>query len=174
MDIRDQVQVYLNTAWKKERSETPYAGHSLVKFGEWTRESGFTKKDKAAYSQGDIDITIPCPVIAIVDTIIRKDNLELTITGRNVVADGTESFDQLGTNITKNKYKAGTATIQTTLTIPRFTRPTATFLVSGLGNQVFEITNITQNVDLSKYGGGKVSFYGLASEGSKILYYFRS
>ena len=40
MDIRDQIKAYLNTAWKKNRTSTPYAGHRLVKFGECTTEDG--------------------------------------------------------------------------------------------------------------------------------------
>ena len=167
MDLRDQISVYLNSAWKRGREETPHAGHSLVNFGEWTGENGFVKKDSARYKS----TTIPCPVVVIVEEKIGKKDLLLTITGRVAEYNADEEFDQIGVTITKKLYTTGTTIKSTTLTIPRFTTPTAIFLLSGLGNKIYEITSVTP--DLIKNGSnlGKVSFHGLASEGSKILYY---
>jgi len=168
MDFRDQIRYYLNTAFKQTIEDSPYSGHSLVKFGEWSREEGFVKDDSASYN----DVAVPCPVIAIVDEKIRENHLILTITGTEAVYDQDESFQQIGVTITKKTYKKGTNTVQTTLEIPRFTRELATFLISGLGNKIFEITSVTSNIPIAEQvGGGKVSFYGLASEGSKVLYY---
>jgi len=167
MDFRDQLRVYLNTSFKKHIQESPYTGHSLVKFGEWSRKTGFVKQDAVSFET----LAVPCPVIAIVDTKIRESNLTLTITAKNVDTKDTETFNQIGREITKQRYEPGSTTVQTTWEVPRFTRQYATFLVSGLGNQVYEITDITSNVTEDEPCGGKISFYGLASEGSKILYY---
>jgi len=168
MDIREQIGIYLNTSFKQNRKGTIYAGHNLVNFGYWTRMDGFVKKNSS--SKGSV--AIPCPVICIVDEKIREQNLILTITGKIAEENGTEDFQQLGTTITKKIYKTGTSIVTTTLTIERFTRPTAIFLLSGLGNKVFEITNIEANIQVNgQASGGKITFYGLASEGSKILYY---
>lgn len=45
--------------------------------------------------------------------------------------------------------------------------------MSGLGNKIFDISTITSSVlaNEDQIAGGKVTFYGLASEGSKLLYY---
>jgi len=170
MDIRDQIDVYLNTAFKQSIEQTPYSGHSLVKLAEWDRVNGFVKKESVSYVKDTIDIAVPCPVIAIVDEKIREKNLTLTIIGNVAEYDQDIEFNQLGKTIIKKQYKTSTTTSNGTLEIPRFTRPNATFLVASLGNKIFEITNITSNLPLTT-AGGKVSFYALASEGSKVLYY---
>lgn len=166
MDIRDQIKYYLNTSFKQTIESTPYAGHSLIKLAQWSRENGFVKYDSA--SKGTV--AVPCPVIAIVDRIVREEDLVLTITGYEAEDNGTEELIQLGKTINKKVYKTSTTTKLTTFEIPRLTRPYATFLVSGLGNKIFEITSITSNI-VEGYPGGTITFYGLASEGSKVLYY---
>ena len=168
IDIREQIGIYLNTSFKQTRDGTIYAGHNLVNFGYWSRTEGFVKKNSS--SKGTV--AVPCPVIAIVDEKIRESNLVLTIVGKIAEDNGTEDFEQLGTTITKKLYKTGIVERSTTLTIERFTRPTAIFLLSGLGNKIFDIT-VTSDVlaNEDQIAGGKVTFYGLASEGSRILYY---
>ena len=171
MDLRDQIDIYLNSSWKRGIDDTPYAGHQLVKFGEWSRTDGFVKKDSAMF-KGDTYLAIPCPVIVFIETKIREKDLILTITGKTTALLNTEEFSQLGTKITKKLYRPTQTTTQTTLTIPRFTRTGGIFLLSGLGNNIYDISTVTSNqTEGSTIVGGKVSFYGLASEGSKIMYY---
>ena len=166
MDIRDQIDYYLNTAFKRVNVGTPSAGHNLIQFAEWNRTDGFVKKDIAEYGE----VVVPCPVIAIVDTKIRESNLTLTITGKVAQQTGTETFNQIGREITKDVYGESETTIETTFEVPRFTRTGATFLLSGLENKIYEITDITSNVDVFGQRGGKIKFYGLASDGSKVLW----
>ena len=98
MDIRDQINYYLNTAFKQGIELDPKAGHSLILLAEWSRKYGFVKKDSALYE----DVVVPCPVIAIVEEKIREDNLTLTITGSVAELSGTETFSQIGREITKD------------------------------------------------------------------------
>lgn len=166
MDIRDQIDYYLNTAFKRINEQTPYAGHNLIELAEWNRTDGFIKKDTAKFG----DVVVPCPVIAIVETKIRESNLTLTITGKVAEQTGTETFEQIGRSITKEVYGVGATTIQTTFELPRFTRTGATFLISGLENKIYEISDITENVEIFGQRGGKIKFYGLASDGAKVLW----
>lgn len=166
MDIRDQIRYYLNSSFKQTIEESPYAGHGLVKLAEWSRLNGFVKYDTASHGT----VAVPCPVIAIVDTKIREENVTLTVTGYNAEDNGTEELNQLGKIINKKVYKTGTTTTSAEIEIPRFTRTNAVFLMTGLGNKIFEITNVVSDV-VEEKPGGVVSFYGLASEGTKVLYY---
>ena len=165
MDIRDQINYYLNTAFKQGIELDPKAGHSLILLAEWSRKYGFVKKDSALYE----DVVVPCPVIAIVEEKIREDNLTLTITGSVAELSGTETFSQIGREITKDVYTTSETTIEAEFEVQRLTREKATFLITGLENKIYEITSITANVEVLERGG-RISFYGLASTGSKILW----
>jgi len=166
MDIRQQIDYYLNTAFKKKREDTAFRGHELVHLGQWNRTAGFVKYDSAKFE----DTAFPSPVIAIVDERMREDNITLSITAKIAQEDSTETFEQIGREITLDTYEPTDTTVSVDFEIPRFTRKGAVFLISGLGNKVYEITNITANVDIVSQRGGKVNFYALASTGSKILW----
>ena len=92
MDIRDQIDYYLNTAFKRVNTETPHAGHNLIELAEWNRTDGFIKKDTAKYG----DVVVPCPVIAIVDTpvlvagtwTVERDSLFTGTTGGRITYNG--------------------------------------------------------------------------------------
>jgi len=166
MDIRDQIDYYLNTAFKRVREQTPHAGTNIIELAEWSRTEGFIKKNVSLYDS----VTAPGPVIAIVDEKIRENNLTLTIYGRVAEKAGTETWTQIGMELTKDVYEKGSEIVQAYLEIPRFTGKSACWLISGLGNKIYEITDITANVDIFGEKGGKVKFYVLASVGSQLIW----
>lgn len=170
MRLNDKIDVWLNTAFKRTREDLPiYSGHNFVKLAEWSRESGYRKISDTAW-EDSITYVIPCPIVAIVDKKIREDNLTLTITGNVAEEYGEETYEQIGKTITKKTWTTSSNTETIEWEVPRFTRKNAVFLLSGLGKRIYEISNITSNVSLPDEGG-IISFYGLASEGSKVLYY---
>lgn len=166
MRLDDKIDVWVNSAFKQRREGYPFYGHGLIKFAEWTRKNGFQKKESAEFQT----TTIPCPVVAFVEEKIREDNVTLTITGTVAEENTTESVTQGDNTFTKQLYTTSSTTESITWEVPRFTRKNAVFFLSGLGNKIYEITNITDNI-INPESGGKISFFGLASEGSKVLYY---
>jgi len=166
MDIRDQIDYYVNTAFKRVREETPHAGANIIELAEWNRTEGFIQKNVSKYGT----VTAPGPVIAIVDEQIRESNLTLTITGKIAEVTGTETWNQIGRELTKETYGEGSETVEATLEIPRFTRHGACWLISGLGNKIYEITDVQSNVEILGQRGGKVKFYLLASVGSQLIW----
>jgi hypothetical protein len=139
-------------------------GHYIPLLGSWTKDGGFVKKQALTY-EGE---ALACPVIAVVNSRVGKEDLNLTITAKISQYDSTEEKTQGDYTIKRKKYIPTQTTIQTTLTIPRFTRQWATFLLTGLGKNVYEIVSVE---DDNLYDTSTIEFYALASSGSKIIYW---
>jgi hypothetical protein len=132
--------------------------------GEWTLETGFVKGEVLSY-QGEV---LACPIIAIVTEKFGNRPVRLNITGK--VASFKEVLETVQGDHTlkRNVYETSAVTESATLNIPRYTRPWATFVITGLGTDIYELTAVTSAV---AYDTGKVEFYALASTGSKIIYW---
>lgn len=153
------------TQFKRVNENNPlYVGHHIPLLGYWTKDSGYVKKNSLEYS-GE---TLACPVIAIVTKKVGKNNLTLTITAKTSKLKESRNETNGDYDYTRKTYEED-SNITGTLTIPRHTRQWATFVVTSLGQKVFEISSITDNVD---FDDGKVEFYALASSGSKLIYWF--
>ena len=139
-------------------------GHYIPLLGVWTKAEGYVKKQSLVYKNE----SLACPVIAVVNDRVGKEDVILTITAKTSVYASTEEKTQGDYTIKRKKYTPTETTIQTTLTIPRFTRQWATFLLTGLGKNVYEISTITDSVN---YDTSKIEFYALASSGSRIIYW---
>ena len=139
-------------------------GHYVPLLGYWTKEEGFVKKQSLVY-KGE---SLACPIIAVVSDRVGKEDVILTITAKTSVYDSTEEKAQGDYTIKRKIYTPTETTIETTLTVPRFTRQWATFLLTGLGKMCYEITSIT---DDNIYDTSKIEFYALASSGSRIIYW---
>lgn len=156
----------------KQMSDNPLnTGHYIPMLGYWTKEEGYVKKQSLVYKSE----SLACPIIAIVHDRVGKEDVILTITAKTsqlvVDIEGNpilEEKKQGDYTIKRKKYTPTETTIETTLTIPRFTRQWATFLLTGLGKNVYEISSITDNVN---YDTSRIEFYALASSGSKIIYW---
>lgn len=172
MRIDDKVDTWINTAHKRIHPTNPIRkGHSVVKLAKWTRENGFESLRTTKWNDGSDELAVPCPIVAIVDNKIREKNLELTITAKIAEELDETEYDQIETTITTQRYQPSDTITSTTWELPRFTRKNATFFLSGLGNKVYEITNITDNItELEQDEGGEIGFYALIGTGSKILY----
>ena len=157
----------LPTQYKRVSDTNPLLiGHNIQLVGSWSRKTGFTKGISLEY-EGE---TLACPIIATVEERFGGDSdVTLNITAK--VSKYVKTVETTkGDSVLKRKtYEDSGETIKSTLTIPRFVRPWATWVVTGLGKNVFEIENITTTV---KNIVGKVNFYALASAGSKIIYWF--
>ncbi|MEE9439567.1 MAG: zinc finger-like domain-containing protein [Saprospiraceae bacterium] len=154
------------TQYRRVSEDNPLrVGHHMPVLGYWTVDEGYVKKQSLNY-QGEV---LACPIIAVVDTKIGNKDLEMTITGKVAQYDHTVDITQGDHTLERKIYVDSESTIETTLIVPRFTRPRATFLITGLGNKVFEIEDIVVPQTLVV---GKVTFYALASNGSKIIYWF--
>jgi len=167
MKLTDQIKL-LNSAFRRiDNERSLYRGFSVPKIGIWTRADGFKKLTSL---QKD-NYCLACPIVAMVENKIREDNLELTITSKIAQEKEEEDTTQIDeTTITRKIYETTDTENTTILEIPRYTRKNAVFLLSGLGNKVYEITSVTSNI-LNPDEGGEVGFYALASEGSKVLYH---
>ncbi len=139
-------------------------GHYIPMLGYWTKAEGFVKKQSLTY----LSESLACPVIAVVNDRVGKEDVLLTITAKTSVYASTEEKTQGDYTIKRKKYTPTETTIQTTLTVPRYTRQWATFLLTGLGKMCYEITSIT---DDNSYDTSKIEFYALASAGSRIIYW---
>ena len=139
-------------------------GHYIPMLGYWTKAEGYVKKQSLTY-KGE---SLACPVIAVINDRVGKEDVLLTITAKTSVYASTEEKTQGDYTIKRKKYTPTETTIQTTLTVPRYTRQWATFLLTGLGKNVYEITSITDDND---YDTSKIEFYALASSGSRIIYW---
>lgn len=152
------------TQYKRITENPLYTGHFIPMLGYWTEAEGWVKTQDLEYESE----VLSCPIIAVVDTKIGKKEVVLRITGKQTkFLETRERVD--GTYTLKRKvYEDAGTTIQTDLTIPRHTRPYGTFLITGLGQNIWGIQNITTSVVNNV---GKISFYALASAGSKIIYW---
>jgi len=153
------------TQYKRVNEDNPlYAGHFMPLLGEWDEENGWVKRQDLEYNSE----VLACPIVAVVDTKFGKKDCVLTITGKQAqYLETTETVS--GTYTLKRKiYEDAGTTIEADLSIPRFTRPYATFLIAGLGRNIWGIQNVTANVSDNV---GKISLYALASAGSKIIYW---
>jgi hypothetical protein len=152
------------TQFKRVSDNPLYTGHFVPLLGTWSEEEGWVKKQDLEYESE----VLSCPIIAVVDEKIGKKDLVLTITGKQTqFLQTTQRVDGTYTLNRKTYEDAGT-TIQSNLTIPRHTRPYGTFLITGLGQNIWGIQDVTTTV-LDNVG--KISFYALASAGSKIIYW---
>jgi len=163
--MRTKELIRLMPTQFKRVSENPlYSGHFIPLLGYWTEAEGWVKKQDLEYESE----VLSCPIIAVVDEKIGHKCLEFTITGKQAQYLQTNERIDGKYTLKRKVYKDAETTIQSTLTVPRHTRPYGTFLVTGLGQNIWGIQDVTTpliNVV------GKVSFYALASAGSKIIYW---
>ena len=158
----------LPTQFKRiSNASSLYVGHNIPLIGYWTKEEGY--KQLQSLKDDSIDESLPCPIIAIVTKKFGGKDVTLTLTGKTSIYKRTSERKKGDYLVTKKIYKPTETTITSTLKIPRHTRPWAMFLISGLGQDVYELTTVTDNVE---FDVGKVEFYALASPGSKIIYWF--
>ncbi len=152
------------TQFRQTVSNPLDSGHYIPMLGYWTKAEGFVKKQSLIY----LSESLACPVIAVVNRRVGKEDLTLTITGKLSEYNNTSERSQGEYTIKKKRYTPTETTIETTLTLPRFTRQWATFLLTGLGKMVYEITSVTDDV---LYDTSRIEFYALASAGSRIIYW---
>ena len=163
MRTREIIKL-MPTQFRQMTNNPLNTGHYIPLLGTWTKADGYVKKQSLTY----LGKSLACPIIAVVHDRVGKEDLILTITAKTSVYDSTEEKTQGDYTIKRKMYTPTETTIQTTLTIPRFTRQWATFLLTGLGKMCYEITSIT---DDNNYDTSKIEFYALASSGSKIIYW---
>ncbi len=153
------------TQFKRVGEDAPLlVGHHIPFLGSWTKDGGFVKGESLQYD-GE---SLACPVIGVVETKFGNKNVTLTVKGKISEYTTTHSREQGDYTIKTKVYEPTESTRSCNLTIPRHTRPWATFLLVGLGRDIYEIDSITDNID---YDTGKIEFYALASNGSKIIYW---
>jgi len=140
------------------------SGHYVPLLGYWTKAEGFVKKQSLVY----LSESLACPIIAVVNSRVGKEDVLLTITAKTSVYSSTEEKTQGDFTIKRKKYTPTETTISTTLTVPRHTRQWATFLLTGLGKMCYEISTVT---DSNNYDTSRIEFYALASAGSRIIYW---
>lgn len=143
-----------------------YCGHNIPLIGTWSKDSGYIKRQ--SLKDTSINESLACPIIAVVSQKFGNKDVTLTITSKRSTYKYTKETKNGDYTISQKIYEPTETTITSTLTIPRYTRPYATFLITGLGNDVYEISSITNNVD---FDVGVIEFYALASNGSKIIYW---
>lgn len=149
----------------RQTTENPLvAGHHIPVLGYWTKDEGYVKKQSLQYKSE----SLACPIIAVVTSKMGGEDVSLTITTKISQYSSTQEKKQGDYTIKRKKYIPTSTTKSTILTIPRHTRPYATFLLSGLGKLNYEITSIT---DDCTYDVGRIDFYALASAGSRIVYW---
>ena len=163
MRTREVIRL-MPTQFRQMTNNPLDTGHYIPLLGTWTKADGYVKKQSLTY----LGESLACPIIAVVYDRVGKEDVTLTITAKTSIYDSTVEKTQGDYTIKRKKYTPTETTIQTTLTIPRFTRQWATFLLTGLGRMCYEITSITDNVD---YDTSKIEFYALASSGSQIIYW---
>ena len=163
MRTREIIRL-MPTQFRQMTNNPLNTGHYIPLLGTWTKADGYVKKQSLTY----LGESLACPIIAVVHDRVGKEDVTLTITAKTSVYDSTEEKTQGDYTIKRKTYTPTETTIQTTLTVPRFTRQWATFLLTGLGKMCYEITSITDNVD---YDTSTIEFYALASSGSKIIYW---
>jgi hypothetical protein len=164
MKFTDRIAL-LPTQYRRASETHPLRrGHYTPKLAEWSLADGFTQGEILEYS-GE---ALACPVVAVVDNKFGNRAVTLTITAQISSYKETEEIEQGDYTLKRKVYEPTTTEVTCTLRIPPYTRPWATFVLAGLGMNVYKITNITADVS---YDTGKVTFYGLASTGSKIIYW---
>ena len=164
MRTRELIRV-LPTQYKRVAPGNPlYAGHYIPFLGSWSEEDGWVKNQDLEY----LGETLSCPIIAVVDEKIGKKELVVTINGRQAKFKETTTRLDGKVTLSRKTYEDAGTTINASLTIPRYTRPYGTFLVTGLGQNIWGINNITTSVINNV---GKIKFYALASAGSRIIYW---
>lgn len=163
MRTRELIKL-MPTQFRRISDNPLYTGHFIPLLGTWSESEGWVKKQDLEY----LSEVLSCPIIAVIDEKIGKKDLTLTITGKQTqFLETRETVD--GTYTLKRKiYEDAGTTIQADLTIPRHTRPYGTFLITGLGQNIWGIQDVTTSV---VNNNGKISFYALASAGSKLIYW---
>lgn len=164
MRTREIIKL-MPTQFRQTTTDPLDSGHYIPMLGYWTKDEGYVKKQSLEF-EGE---SLACPVIAVVNRRVGKEDLTLTITAKVSEYDSTEERTQGEYTIKRKTYTPTETTIQTDLTVPRFTRQWATFLLTGLGKMVYEITSIDDDDVL--YDTAKIEFYALASAGSRIIYW---
>ena len=133
MKINDRISL-LPTQYRRVSDTNPlYRGHFIPKMGEWTLETGFVKGEILSYS-GEV---LACPIIAIVTEKFGNRPITVKITGR--VASFKEVLETVQGDHTlkRNVYETSVETESATLSIPRNTRPWATFVIAALGTDIY-------------------------------------
>lgn len=173
MKINELVEI-MPTQFKQTSNENKLkAGHSVRLLGHWTKEEGFVKKQSLSYTHGSgVVETLSCPVVAIVTEKFGEYDVTLDIIGKTSEEWETYETTQKERTITHQKWRDAEETETVELRIPRFTRPGATFVLSGLGTKVWDIESVTDDFTLGYNISGKVEFYALASPGAKVVYWF--
>jgi len=163
MRTREIIKL-MPTQYRQTTTNPLRSGHYIPMLGYWTKDEGYVKKQSLNY-KGE---SLACPVIAVVNRRVGKEDLSLTITAKVSEYSSTEEKTQGEYTIKTKTYTPTETTIQTTLSVPRYTRQWATFLLTGLGKMVYEITSVE---DDNLYDTSKIEFYALASAGSRIIYW---
>lgn len=163
MRITEVIKL-LPTQFRQYTDNPLEVGHHIPLIGTWTQETGYLKILSLQY----LNESLACPIIAIVEEKIGGEDLVLNITAKISEYSSMSEKTQGSYTIKTKKYSPTETTVETTLTIPRHTRPWATYLLTGLGNKIYEISSITTNVTAEV---GRVNFYALASTGSRIIYW---
>lgn len=164
MKLTDRVSL-LPTQYRRVSQTKPlHRGHYTPLVGTWNFEDGFTQGEVLSY---DTD-ALACPIIAIVEGKFGKEAVTLTITGKVAQLKTTRETTQGEHTLKRKIYEPTSTTKNATLIIPPYTRPWATFVITGLGKDIYEIVSVTAD---KSWGTGEVKFYALASRGSKIIYW---
>jgi len=160
-----EVIKLIPTGFKQVTSDPLYTGHSMPLLGTWTKADGWKKKQILEFE----GLTLACPIVAIVNEKVGKFDLDLKIEAKTSKYKQTVEKEQ-GDYTLKRKIYEPDGTTSATLTIPRYTRPFAMFLVSSLGKNIYDISDVYPTNDV-ECDDAEVQFYALASEGSRIIYW---
>jgi len=164
--MRTKELIKLMPSQYRRATENPlYSGHHIPELGYWTETEGFVKGSTMEYD----GLVLPCPIIAVIDEKIGNKDLVLHITTKQSQYKETTETTQFDNTLVRKVYEDAGTTLETDFTIPRFTRRYATFLLTSLGRMSWDIESITT---VTENCVGKVSFYALASNGSKIIFWF--
>lgn len=163
MRVREVIKL-MPTQYRQTTTNPLNSGHYIPMLGYWTKDEGYVKKQSLVFESE----SLACPIIAVVNRRVGKEDLSLTITAKISEYSSTEETTQGEYTIKRKTYTPTETTVQTTLTVPRFTRQWATFLLTGLGKMVYEITSVE---DDNLFDTSKIEFYALASSGSRIIYW---
>lgn len=186
MRITDEVEL-IGPGFRRFQGDNIHMGFWTPELARWSDENGFVEKQDLqtyTYTSGEkitgVEVNA-CPIVCVVESQIAERDLTIQITGYtgspsgavlsgSIWITGFSKTHQYGTDIYRREWVTGGSEYRYSFTIPAHTLPGKTYLIPN--KRIYRITNAIVSPQRQDQPLTNLGFYGLADNGSKLLYSF--
>ena len=186
MNINDEIKI-IGPGFRRFSDDGIRKGYWTPELARWSDKNSFEQKI-SLQSFNYVDglkvtgvIVNACPLVCILESEVAANDLTVEITGNTgipsgYIVSGDETITgfskdhQYGVDIYRREWVTGGEVFQHSFTIPAHALPGKTYLMPN--KRIYEVTSVKVSPRETIFPLTDIKFYGLADNGSKILYSF--